>query len=180
MRPALSLIVLVLTLGCAGGGSPPPSTGAPAVAVAAPTAPAAPPIPGAPAAVNPASVNPAVWTPPAVPRCDTEALLVAYSFADLQRGGYCRVCKDMDVHACELDWPTSDVPDCGLWDEMRNGIYAYYGRPFESEKWARHFAQRSWYHPDPTYTDARLSAVAVANVALLKDMRAKKTACQEY
>jgi hypothetical protein len=60
---------------------------------------------------------------------------------------------------------------------MRNGIYAFYGRPFETPKWKAYFAGVSWYKADPTYTDARLSKTAVYNIELLKRKAANKEGC---
>lgn len=130
-------------------------------------------------ATAPPTAPTATWTPPPIRRCDSVALLTQYSFEDLAGGTYCKVCKAEDEMACEMDWPTNDVPSCALWDELRNGIYAYYGRPFETDRWKQHFAKLSWYRADPSFTDDRLSAVARANVALLKQRAEGKVGCMD-
>lgn len=118
----------------------------------------------------------APWTAPRVPRCSYADVLTRFDFDALKGGKYCEVCKDVDDSACELDWPSSDVPACGLLDEMRNEIFAYYGRPFEEERWRTRFAAKTWYAPSASYSDARLSEIARANVAKLVNERARLAA----
>jgi hypothetical protein len=108
---------------------------------------------------------------------DNALLLTAHSFESLQSGGYCKLCKPFDESACELDWPFSDVPPCSAYDEMRNGIFAFYGRPFEKPEWRALFATKSWYVADAAFTEARLSDVAKKNVAFLKQAATEKRAC---
>lgn len=164
---------LLLALACSTNAPAPAApAAAPAAPAAAPAAPAA-----APAAPAAAPAPAAAWTPPNIGKCENEALLAQYSFDELANGGYCKLCAGTDQHACEMDWPTNDVPSCELWDQMRNGIYAYYGRPFETDKWKAYFAKKSWYVADPGFTDARLSPVAQKNIALLKERGEKKTGC---
>ncbi len=110
---------------------------------------------------------------------DNAILLTQHSFESLQAGAYCKLCKKFDESACELDWPFSDVPRCKAYDEMRNGIFAFYGRTFESEQWRAFFAAKPWYKPDPTFTEARLSAVARTNVAFLKRAATERIGCAD-
>jgi hypothetical protein len=110
---------------------------------------------------------------------DNAILLTQHSFDSLQAGGYCKLCKKFDESACELDWPFSDVPSCKAYDEMRNGIFAFYGRTFDSEEWRAFFAKKSWYKPDPAFTEARLSAIARANIAYLKRAATEKIGCAD-
>jgi hypothetical protein len=53
---------------------------------------------------------------------------------------------------------------------LRNTIYARRGRPFKSTILQDHFNGMSWYHIDPGYTDARLTANDQRNVALIKSV----------
>jgi hypothetical protein len=108
---------------------------------------------------------------------DSALLLTAHAFESLQNGGYCALCKPFDEMACELDWPFSDVPPCSAYDEMRNGIFAFYGRPFEKPEWRALFAKKSWYAADASFTEARLSDIAKKNVAFLKQAASEKRAC---
>jgi hypothetical protein len=50
---------------------------------------------------------------------------------------------------------------------LRNEIYARHGRPFQTAWLARVFRQYPWYAPRSDYTDAELSAVERANIALI-------------
>lgn len=122
------------------------------------------------------AADPAPWQPPALPVCSSVSLLTRYDYAYVQ-ANYCELCKSADENACELDWPSSDVPECKVYDQMRNGIYAYYGRAFETEQWKAHFAKLPWYKVNPAYSDALLSAEAKRNVVLLKEMAEKGTSC---
>lgn len=47
----------------------------------------------------------------------------------------------------------------------RNEVFARHGRVFQDPRLRAYFAARTWYRPDPRYTDARLSRVESANVA---------------
>lgn len=112
--------------------------------------------------------------------CSEDAfLLTQYSYANLQAGGYCKLCRAFDENACDLDWPFSDVPSCKAYDEIRNGIFAFYGRTFESEEWRAFFAAKPWYKPDPAFTEERLSNVARSNVAYLKRAATEKIGCAD-
>ena len=116
--------------------------------------------------------------------CQSDVLsLISWSYKDRQSrnnelccgpGGFAE--DDME---CMLDWPFSDVPSCSAYDEMRNGIFAQYGRSFKSEKWKKHFASQDWYTPRPDYSDDWLSENAKANVQLLIEMKANKVGCMD-
>lgn len=162
----LAAFSLVLALAC--GSAPTPTSAAPPAATPAPAAPA----PVAPPAKSGAPAS--SWVAPALPACDPTALLVKYDFEYVQRN-YCELCKGQDEYACEFDWPSNDVPLCTLWDEMRNGIYAYYGYPFKKQEWREKF--KSFYKEDPTFTEARMSAEAKRNIALLKSWGEQKKNC---
>lgn len=119
------------------------------------------------------SPGPVPWVEPRVPRCSYADVLTRYDYDALKAGGYCAACKDVDDSACDLDWPSSDVPSCALLDELRNEIFAYYGRPFEKERWRTRFAAKTWYAPSGDYSDARLTPIARGNVAKLVAERAR-------
>ncbi len=123
-------------------------------------------------AVEPA----ATWVPPVVSTCSNVALLVKYDYTYIA-AHKCELCGSVSQDFCEYDWPSNDVPSCADFDVMRNGIYAYYGRAFDTQKWKDYFAKQAWYKVNPAYSDAALSAEAKRNVALLKDMAEKGTGC---
>lgn len=115
------------------------------------------------------------WVEPTLPKCDTVALLTKYDFAWLEKN-YCDLCKAEDERACVLDWPVSDVVSCTYWDELRNGIFAYYGYPFKNPTWRERF--KAWYTENPNYAESMLSAESVRNVALLKKMAETHQRCE--
>ncbi len=116
------------------------------------------------------------WAPPAVASCSKVGLLVKYDYSYIA-ANKCDLCGSVSQDFCEYDWPSNDVPACADFDTMRNGIYAYYGRAFETQKWKDYFSKQTWYKVNPAYSDTLLSAEAKRNVALLKDMAEKGTAC---
>jgi hypothetical protein len=50
---------------------------------------------------------------------------------------------------------------------LRNLIYARRGRPFHSDLLQSYFQAVDWYKPDPTYTDARLTALDKRNINIV-------------
>src|SRR5262249_45737290 len=50
---------------------------------------------------------------------------------------------------------------------VRNLIYARRGRPFKSDLLKGYFSAVDWYKPDPTYTDARLTALDKRNINVI-------------
>jgi hypothetical protein len=132
---------------------------------------------GSLAFAGPAATTPvATWQPQSLPACSDVALLVKYDYAYVQQN-ICALCGKTDPMFCEMDWPANDVPACSDFDAMRNGIYAYYGRAFETEKWKAHFAAQSWYRVNPAYSDALSSPEARRNVATLKAIADAGAAC---
>lgn len=115
----------------------------------------------------------AAWVEPVVPKCSYADVLTKYDFDALKGGMYCQVCKDVDDSACLLDWPSSDGLTCALLDELRNEIFAFYGRPFQQPRWKTRFAAKTWYVASADYSDARLSPTARINVAKLATERAR-------
>ena len=89
----------------------------------------------------------------------------------------CELCGKTEPERCVMDWPVNDVPECEYFDTLRNSIYAWYGRPFETTKWNAWFAKVPWYKVNPAYTDSLLSPAAVHNVAALKAIVAKAQVC---
>jgi hypothetical protein len=108
---------------------------------------------------------------------DPCALLTLYSYDELTKNA-CKLCKKYDDTFCEMDFPFNDVPSCDAYDELRNCIYARFGYVFSKPKWQEQFSKAAWYKPDPSFTEAKLPAVAKANVQKLKDLKAKKQGCQ--
>lgn len=110
-----------------------------------------------------------------VPDCQ---LLTAYTLDEVQQN-YCALCGAHDEAACTLDWPSSDVPSCEIWDFYRNCVYATYGRTFQKQQWRDAFEKQPWYQPDPAYSDARLSPVAEANIQELVRRKEQKVQCMD-
>jgi hypothetical protein len=50
---------------------------------------------------------------------------------------------------------------------LRNEVYARHGRSFQTPWLAEHFRKYPWYEPGAEYSDAELSAVEKANIALV-------------
>ena len=115
--------------------------------------------------------------------CENDELaLIKWSFAELQNGFASLCCQPgglQDDGRCELDWPSSDVPSCELYDEMRNGIFARYGYPFSSAKWQKRFADVSWYKKRDDFSNDWLTQQATQNVATLKKMKTNRTNCMD-
>jgi hypothetical protein len=53
---------------------------------------------------------------------------------------------------------------------LRNTIYARRGRPFRSDLLRAYFEATEWYKSDPTYTEARLSAVDNRNIKVIRSV----------
>ena len=109
--------------------------------------------------------------------------LIKWSYEDRQSKHQELCCREggfpEDAEECIFDWPSSDVPSCSMYDEMRNEIFAQYGRSFKTEKWQKHFGAQEWYQIREDYTDAWLSSVAQANVKSLIEKRTKKVGCMD-
>ena len=56
---------------------------------------------------------------------------------------------------------------------LRNEIYALHGRPFATPWLAQHFRAEPWYKERPQYSDAELSDIERANIALITAREAK-------
>jgi len=118
-------------------------------------------------------------------RSDESLLLIKYSVETLMAGGWKKACCEGEKPArtdgiCELDWPSSDVPDCSMWDDLRNGIYARYGYTFSSQAWKDRFEKEGWYQPRADFDESWLSDTARANVAVLKKYAADKFMCMDF
>jgi hypothetical protein len=104
---------------------------------------------------------------------DDVLLLTKYKWDDLRDGAFAKNCcvkgaLGTDNDLCQLDWPSSDMPECGFFDELRNGIFARYGYQFKDAKWQALFGEKDWYQPRSDFNNAWLPAVATANVTTLK------------
>ena len=93
--------------------------------------------------------------------------------------GLCCVKGGLDDERCEMDWPSSDILSCGEYDEMRNEIYAHYGRRFQSKRWQQTFGKQAWYKVRDDYSDSWVSKIAMANVSQLKKMKKNKHNCMD-
>jgi hypothetical protein len=56
---------------------------------------------------------------------------------------------------------------------VRNIVYARRGRPFRAQSMQRWLHGQAWYHPDPSYTDARLTPIDRANLQTIAGVEAK-------
>lgn len=63
--------------------------------------------------------------------------------------------------------------------EYINGIYATYGRAFQSPEWAKFFKAKWWYEPDPTFKDSTLTVQDQKAVARLQQYVAGALETQE-
>lgn len=114
--------------------------------------------------------------------CSSNGLsLIRWSFKDRQtkQTELCCVEGGLSAEECELDWPSPDVPSCGIYDELRNEIFARYGREFKTEQWKTFFSSQDWYSVDPDFKDTWLNAVAKANIQQLIEMKANKVGCMD-
>ena len=107
--------------------------------------------------------------------------LIKWSYEDRQSKHQELCCGEggfpEDAEECIFDWPSADVPSCSMYDEMRNEIFAQYGRSFKTEKWQKHFGAQDWYQIRENYTDEWLSPVAQANVKSLIEKKGHKVGC---
>ncbi|MCB9679058.1 MAG: YARHG domain-containing protein [Alphaproteobacteria bacterium] len=115
--------------------------------------------------------------------CTSDLLLLKWEYDDLQRNFAARCCVEGGIEDegwCDLDWPFSDVPDCGAYDQMRNAIFAYYGYRFSKPEYQEMFEKQPWYRARDDFDADWLNPVAKKNVDTLKRLRAEKVACMEY
>lgn len=109
---------------------------------------------------------------------DTCMLLARLSFDEVQKN-ICTLCGAHDPIACELDWPSSDVPACNHWDYLRNCIFARQGHVFSNPTWKAAFKKKAWYQPNPKFKPEDLPQVAKDNVARLLKYKKTKHACTD-
>jgi hypothetical protein len=53
---------------------------------------------------------------------------------------------------------------------LRNLIYARRGRSFASKDLTAYFKRAAWYHPDPQFTEARLTAIDQKNIRIVQSV----------
>ena len=110
-------------------------------------------------------------------------LLIKWPYDQIQQDYNALCCTDgglpEDHERCIMDWPSSDVMACDGYDEMRNSIFARYGRSFKTQKWQQSFSKTDWYEIRENYTDEWLSKTAHGNVKQLLKMKQDKTNCME-
>ena len=110
-------------------------------------------------------------------------LLIKWPYPKIQKEFRTLCCVDgglsSDAYQCEMDWPFSDVPSCEAYDELRNEIFARYGRAFKTEKWQAVFAATDWYQIRSDFSNDWLSDVANQNVAHLLKRKKEKVACMD-
>ena len=185
-------LLITLLFACSDKNSEAPSEAPPVVAKPAaqeaPKAKAPEPVKTAPEAKLETPAKPATFDPLAGKTlseiCLSNGLsLIKWSFEDRQSNKNELCCGpdglSEDDMECMLDWPSSDVPSCSMYDEMRNEIFARYGRGFKTEKWKKHFGAQDWYQIREDYTDEWLSPVAQANVKSLIEKKTNKVGCMD-
>lgn len=105
---------------------------------------------------------------------DDVLLLTKYTWDDLRfNGAFNKNCcvkgaLGTDDDRCQLDWPSSDMPECGFFDELRNGIFARYGYVFKDAKWQQTFGDKDWYQPRSDFNTSWMPKVATDNATALK------------
>ena len=57
---------------------------------------------------------------------------------------------------------------------MRNAIYARHGRTFNSYDLQRFFNNKTWYKPNPNYSDDLLTDIDKHNIELIQKYEAKQ------
>ena len=110
-------------------------------------------------------------------------LLIKWPYSKVQNEFRVLCCSEEGLstedHQCQTDWPFSDVPGCEAYDEMRNEIFARYGRSFKTQKWQQLFAATDWYQIRSGFSDDWLSDVANENVVYLLNLKKDKVACMD-
>lgn len=71
------------------------------------------------------------------------------------------------------------MPPCSAYDDLRNGIHAWYGYPFGKAEWRERFEPFPWYQRREDFDASWLSPVAAANVDKLKQLKADKVGCED-
>jgi len=141
-------IVGVACLACAAG---PEETG-PLVA------PATPPAPEPPAPQGP-------------PECgDPCLLLLVHDSRELEDGGYCELCGEVDPAACTDGFALRDLT-CDRMDWVRNCMYARLGYTFSGdEAWREVFDAEGWYAPREDFRWSDVDRTQVRNAKRLKSL----------
>lgn len=116
--------------------------------------------------------------------CEADGLLlIKWPFDQIQSEFSALCCIEgglsSDNYLCEMDWPFSDVPSCSAYDEIRNEIFARYGRAFKTPKWQETFTKTDWYKIRSDFSNDWLSEVAKKNIELLVQKKANKVACMD-
>lgn len=116
--------------------------------------------------------------------CEADGLLlIKWPYEKIQAEFSALCCTEgglsSDDYRCELDWPFSDVPSCSAYDEMRNEIFARYGRAFKTPKWQKTFGATDWYTIRQDFSNEWLSDTAKKNIELLVKNKKNKVACMD-
>ena len=112
--------------------------------------------------------------------CSSSTLmLVKYRFDELQDDKCSDVCCTLDAShwCCESDWPFPDVPSCSAYAELRNGLFARYGYPFEDVEWRQRFEGEAFYRRRDDFRPEWMSSVARKNVEILKHLEDSGEGC---
>ncbi len=114
-------------------------------------------------------------------KCASPCLFLAeHSFATVQ-DKLCTWCPGSKYDYCELDWPSSDVPECSTYEHLKNCVYAAHGYTFKKKRWSKTFSKTGWYTANPAYDKSMLSKVARKNIKRLNDIATgKEPGCMKY
>ena len=124
-----------------------------------------------------AGAPPATKAPATKAECTDQCLLLTrLPFAEVQ-SKICDLCGKHDEMVCELDWPSSDVPPCRIWDDMRNCIFAHYGYAFKTPRLRKYFEKKPWYRKNAAFDPKSMPKVAKDNVQRLLKFKKEKYMC---
>jgi hypothetical protein len=56
----------------------------------------------------------------------------------------------------------------------RNLIYAIHGYAFKTSPWKEFFQSKSWYHPDPGFSESQFTAAELKNLATIRKVEAQR------
>lgn len=106
-------------------------------------------------------------------------MLVKYRFDELEADKCHDVCCTLDeTHwCCESHWPFPESEPCSAYAELRNGLFARYGYPFEEPEWRRRFEGEPFYRRRDDFEPGWMSSVARGNVETLKRLEAEQVGC---
>ncbi len=94
----------------------------------------------------------------------------ASSVVPFTRGKRVVISDEQLRRLCDLHLKEHDVADLSgsELEILRNSIFALHGRPFNRKDLRDVFHRQTWYRPDATYSDSRLSKADWYNIDLIR------------